>query len=50
MGVVVAGEGTGLTGRACEPVRVGARERATMLTGWSHRAEREKARERARHG
>jgi hypothetical protein len=36
-----------LTGMACEPARVGARECATVLTRWSHWAERERERERA---
>jgi hypothetical protein len=44
MGVVVAGEGTSLMGRAHEPTRSGAHESATALTGRSHRAERERRR------
>jgi hypothetical protein len=40
MGATVAGEVTGLTDRAREAARAGARERATTLTGRSHWAER----------
>jgi hypothetical protein len=46
MGAMVAGEGRGLTSRACEPARAGAHERATVLTGRSRWAEREEASER----
>jgi hypothetical protein len=44
IGAAVAGEGDGSTGRAHEPARVGARERATALTGQSHWTGRERRR------
>jgi hypothetical protein len=41
-------KGAGLTGRACEPARAGARKSATVLTGRSHWAEREEEEESER--